>query len=176
MNEENLQVTCQKLCNLNLIRSFYIVDRNGIPSNAPLILPSAILQNTKARIDSNDSKILAHWVLGYIDKNKNYEFWDSLGHSPYYYDIVIPFQFKNLNSIQYQANNSVSCGLFCVFFLAARSLGYTLCDIHQVLGRSYLENDRIVKEFCESLVCSNDSINSFKRIFAYYKSIYKYNA
>jgi len=88
-------------------------------------------------VNSQDSYLPGlHWLAIYKSSTNNYiEFFDSLGKSMFYYgDDVIEFLKTNGGIVRYnnckiQSNKSITCGMFCLYFLVHRDEGMSYNDI-----------------------------------------------
>jgi len=88
-----------------------------------------------------------HWVVFHKYSENKFEFFDSLGFSPFHY------KFKNLpnfdyiiyNKQQYQSSFSNACGYYCLYYLFYKSRGYRLEDILLNFSTNLNSNDLYVK-------------------------------
>ena len=89
-----------------------------------------------------------HWVVFYFPKRGPYEFFDSLGNSPSYYDAgferLLDKKYLMCNT-QLQQSKSNICGLYCVYYVLKRCQGKTMRNIvKEFTGCNKKQNDRHV--------------------------------
>ena len=99
--------------------------------------------NLQERIESGDCLIAnmdpssarsRHWILTFKRRRREdstVEYFDPLGKRPAQGAMTDYFRDKSYvyNCKQLQSNDSESCGLFCIFFLYYRCLGYSMNSI-----------------------------------------------
>ena len=73
-----------------------------------------------------------HWVTFYFPKRGPFEFFDSLGHMPDYYNvgfekILNKKYLKNVGQLQQSTSNV--CGLYCAYYVIKRHKGKTMMGI-----------------------------------------------
>ena len=96
-----------------------------------------------------------HWVVLYRSAQGNYEFFDSFGRPPQYYDERFKtFLQRDLrdpihNSMPLQDNDSDLCGAYVVYFLYFRSRGLTMKNIISHFSSNSRLNDKLVKAFVD---------------------------
>jgi hypothetical protein len=97
-----------------------------------------------------------HWVAIYINKSGFGEYFDSYGFPPLHKDIII---FLNKfcpkgwchNTFMLQSINSLTCGLYCIFYIKTRCLGYSYCHFIRLFTNKTFINDKIVIEFFKEI-------------------------
>ena len=104
---------------------------------------------------SNDPGI--HWLAVYLTKVP--EFFDSLGHSPMFYqfnfeDLMISHGPKYMyNTRRLQNYGSSMCGQYCIYYIISRAAGYSIEEIVQRFDHSNLRNnDTHIENFYNRLV------------------------
>lgn len=95
-----------------------------------------------------------HWCAIYLNVSGLSEYFDPLGRPP-------PFHVKSFfkhqkcnyiyNTTQIQGPYSMSCGHFCIFYVALNCTGLNMSDIVNMFSKSYANNDAIVLNFVEAL-------------------------
>ena len=105
----------------------------------PLSLLASYIVNTDPR--SQPGK---HWVAIYIDKNRHGEYFDSFGNKPN--KMIYNFLQRVCKSISYnkrciQNEKSISCGVFCIYFLLQRN---KLCSMSTSLKS--MSSDTLLNE------------------------------
>ena len=117
--------------------------------------PSLFVVNTDTALGEGE-----HWVVFYFSRNQPAEFFDSVGHSPDFYRT----NFRNLlisegcrgqfmyNTMPLQAQNTSSCGEFCLYFSFYRALNYSFEEIVSTFTSNRLTNEGLVSSFMKRYV------------------------
>ena len=104
-------------------------------------------------VNSDDSSSPGqHWLAVFISSDGILEFFDSYGLPAHFYNIRVSAY--RSNSTQIQADNSTTCGHYCIAYLCARSLGFSLTDFLNSFTYCYASNDRFVTKWIRSLTCA----------------------
>lgn len=94
-----------------------------------------------------------HWITIYVPDRGPAEFFDSLGHSPEYYQAKFEkFLVKHhrnymINNNRLQALGSATCGYYALFYVVHRCRGWEMRDIVHLFGRDLFKNDIKVVNF-----------------------------
>lgn len=95
--------------------------------------------------DENDEPG-SHWVVMYKTATQYIEYFDPYGLPPIHEHIYEKAKGKiRYNIKQLQSNESVFCGLYCLYFVYKKALGYKLQDIVRPFTENYTMNDSYVK-------------------------------
>ena len=120
--------------------------RDGIP--VPDKLPKGYIINTHTSDLPGE-----HWVAIYIDSRGRGQYFDSYGLFPLYNEFT---EFLNdyctswnYNSRTFQSSNSSTCGLYCIFFILFRCLGFSYCQFASFFNQSENANDFILTPFLD---------------------------
>ncbi len=96
-----------------------------------------------------------HWWLLYRASDSLVECFDSLGTSESYVRAHIPFgHYCVFNNTALQTEDSISCGLFTVFFIIERIFNEDLHYeelINEIFSTDKLGNEHVVKQFINCL-------------------------
>lgn len=114
-------------------------------------LPIVVILNTEKR-NLPGSHWLAFWV--YSDGLNNVaDYMDSMGNDllNYNIDFIVPIKFKN--NVRIQEYGTLSCGLFCVYYLTLRAKGLSHNRVIERLTHSPVEAEEIVKRFFKNIPC-----------------------
>lgn len=79
------------------------------------------------------------------------DFYCSYGNPSTAYDFDLPFPIRHTNLQSHQSLFSNLCGVYVIYFLVHRTLGFTLAQIVNHFGPSPELNDQIIKSFYNSL-------------------------
>ena len=93
-----------------------------------------------------------HWIcMSFVECP---EFFDSLGYSPSHYSNTLFEEYLIVNGPQYKYNSkrlqnfgSDTCGLFCLYYIYFKCMGYSLSDIVNSFSNNLRYNDNIVTSF-----------------------------
>ena len=141
------------LHNLNL--DFYVLPKGEIMKTVSFKkYPIVIINNSQAYPDKGE-----HWLLFIILSPKlPILFFDSYGNSPEYYGLEISTSTSKIikNNCQFQAQNSSTCGVYCLyvlylFFVLKKQFTEILSKEFSV--KSYKLNDCKVINFYKTLCC-----------------------
>jgi hypothetical protein len=89
-----------------------------------------------------------HWTAIFLNKGLG-EYFDSYGFPPLHSD-VLHFLNKHCpkgwchNTVMLQSANSMTCGMYCIFYIKLKCLGYTLCEFIKLFTTKASVNDDIV--------------------------------
>lgn len=114
-------------------------------------LDSAYIINTAKRSDV--SAPLKHWYVAYITNNAQnileLQLFDPYGLNPVEsYNFVPELKFTIVSNYPVQPLESSKCGLYCLFFIYKRSLGYNSNQILALFSKRLLhQNDNMMKDF-----------------------------
>ncbi len=92
-----------------------------------------------------------HWIL--IINDKTIYFFDPLGYTPAYYGVPFTYIFGYLipnyhsNNIPYQAHNSKTCGLFCLYAILAYNKYNSLSILSSYFNQNTSLNEQIIIQF-----------------------------
>lgn len=133
-------------------------------------------------IDNMTRKNLGHWVVA-MKLNKDLYFLDSFAKHPSFYNKNINNKYFNFSYYlvkRLQANDSTSCGAYCIFFIHSilRS-EYNIARLENILtstffSNHYKKNDRNIAEYvfkntsisvkkCKEYFCNKDFIIKHKQ-------------
>lgn len=139
--------------NLNtdqIIRALQEINQFGgvIPSNK---LPQNV--RNKFYVINTDPSYMPgkHWVAVYTAKVP--EFYDSLGRPPSFYNKDFEYFLINhgpnyiYNSQRIQSYGSSVCGVYCIYYVLKRSMGYSIKEIVQEFSTDLENNDRKIEKF-----------------------------
>ena len=107
----------------------------------PLKLPASYIVNTDPR-----SKPGKHWTAIYIDKNGCGEYFDSFGLKPNKHILAFLKRVCKkaiYNTKRLQHNKSISCGVYCIYFLRRR---HNMASLPQIFA-SFSTDNKIDNEF-----------------------------
>lgn len=79
------------------------------------------------------------------------DWFDSYGLLIEYYNIQLPVPIKNYNTKVLQPSDSLTCSLYCIYFLRLRSLGYSLPEIVKRFTNNLRLNDYLVIQFYKQI-------------------------
>jgi hypothetical protein len=91
-----------------------------------------------------------HWVLIFLPGNDIPEYFDSLGFPPEFHNYLIhQFLMKQgprywLNYIKVQADNTKTCGQFCLFVADMRCIGLNMDEIMELFYLNLNRNENLV--------------------------------
>ena len=109
--DELLQLVLKDCKTASVVTGIYAID------TLPVLVkhPAALIVNLSPSTSGG-----SHWIVIFVDKNRRGLYFDSLGRKPP--RPILKFLRKNckyfsINRIQYQADDSVFCGLFCIVFI-----------------------------------------------------------
>ena len=93
-----------------------------------------------------------HWVCFYFPVQGPNEYFDSYGLAPWIQEFKVFLGNSYMRSSKtLQSLNSDVCGQYCIFFLLMRIRKCSLQNILNMFSTNRVENDNIVKTFCDSL-------------------------
>ena len=122
-------------------RSWGVFSRDGLPRQ---LLQGGYIMNT----DNIDGPGV-HWIALWMDSDR-LEFMDSFGHSPEYYGWS--FNVPTLrNAVQFQSDQSITCGAYCLYFLYYRCRGFSMKSILENFSSDRTANDYTVTRFLHAL-------------------------
>ena len=107
-----------------------------------------------------------HWVTVYVPRRGQSEFFDSLAHSPGYYQLDFEkFLLKHqpsymINNNTLQDYGTVTCGYYEIFFAVHRCHGWKMVDILQLFTRDLNKNDIRVVNFMHEYFSSSNGTNN----------------
>ena len=108
--------------------------------------PSAYVCNTALHTDEGE-----HWVVIFVDRNGQGEYFDSFGLPPLYMRFVNFLDTQctswTFNEIQLQGLTSTMCGHHCVFYLLHRCRDIPMSRIVHMFGSDVRDNDVLVDDF-----------------------------
>ena len=112
----------------------------------------------------SDPSIMGHWVLFHIDERNNVNFIDSFAKNPRIYGgniskICNELNAKNVVNIQLQSDDSLLCGLYCVYFVFYLTKEYSFKRILSHFSYNYRMNDRIVERILSKLGIQKCELN-----------------
>lgn len=113
---------------------------------APMSLPASYIVNTDPR-----SKPGKHWTAIYIDHHGNGEYFDSFGKKPT--GLIYKFMQRTCKTIKFnkkclQNNNSISCGVYCIYYLKHRNRFCTMSKSLRNMSSDTLLNEvRLIRFF-----------------------------
>jgi len=171
MNEIDVKRVCQQMCKLKLIAGYAVIDQNDQLRHQPVHFPFAIIQNTKPRRHfKNFPGSSAHWIgyFMYVKSGRLYsEYFNSIGLRGNHYKIKNPTHVKTIfsNNVRVQSNQSNLCGLFVLFYIACRSIGYSNLNIKHFLSiNCHRTNDKSMKLFYQIIHSSKTKIEFQQRL------------
>lgn len=106
----------------------------------------------------------SHWISIVRPEKNIIEIFNSLGYQSL--DSLIPhFKFPksyelHFNIEQFQEDNSISCGYFCIYFLIHRVLNYDMSFEHilnDIFDENKNQNEELVRVFCNNLEQNKDT-------------------
>jgi hypothetical protein len=96
-----------------------------------------------------------HWVVFYV-RNINgrlvAEYFDSFARSVNTYGLSVPFHITSSNTQILQSNDSLTCGMHCLFYVYYKARNYPIKYILSMYKSSQSVNDRIVNSFYCKLI------------------------
>ena len=112
--------------------------------------PACFIFNTDKRNEPGQ-----HWLAIYFVKDKNAEFFDSLGYSPSFYKVdkfLDRYSKKYIwNEKRIQGFFSKFCGLYCVFYLYLRFRNKTLKNIQELFDLNFEKNDLFIEKLIKEI-------------------------
>lgn len=132
MNSEQLKCTIRETRCLDAI-TMGVFSADTLP-NLVRRYPSAYICNTDKKEDPGE-----HWVVFWFKDDREAEFYDSLGHSPDYYNQnFVHFIANNApncvyNNVQLQKKNYVTCGHHVLYYLVCKCRGLALYEVVEFL-------------------------------------------
>ena len=87
-----------------------------------------------------------HWLAFFQTKDSEIEFFDSFGKPLSFYSLETTKKVVS-QSLQFQSTLSVSCGMFCVYFICMRSLGHSFLSVINRFSENTETNEEMVAEF-----------------------------
>jgi hypothetical protein len=114
-------------------------------------LDSAYIINTAKRSDARAT--LKHWYVAYITTNAQNMIemllFDPYGLNPVEsYNFVPKIKYTVVSRYPLQPLDSSKCGLYCLYFIYKRSLGYNSDQILALFSKRFLNrNDKLMQEF-----------------------------
>lgn len=104
----------------------------------------------------SDPKVMGHWVLFFIDEGNQVNFIDSFAKHPSTYGgnifkICNKFNAKYVVKNQLQSNDSLLCGLYCVYFIFYLNKKFKMERILSHFSCNYKKNDRMVERILSKL-------------------------
>lgn len=118
-------------------------------------IDSAYIVNTARRGDPHAP--LKHWFVVYITREGNNklvaEVFDSYGEDVVSkYNLSINIKLKIVNNKIIQPLGSDKCGLYCLYYIYKRSIGYSSAQVNSLFSTRYPNlNDSIVSEFYNNI-------------------------
>jgi len=93
-----------------------------------------------------------HWVAFYADKNGTIEYFDSFGREPYIDSFIDYLKMHDTESVRFNArhlqnDDSMVCGIYCLYYLYYKARGVSLKRILKAFSRNYHRNDITVCSF-----------------------------
>ena len=113
-------------------------------------IPKTMMNNYMVIFNNEPSfKPGSHWLALYKRSKKVYEFFDSFGLPPAFYQLTKKHPFlKDCKIIcqnkQLQSISSNLCGLYCIYYLQLRIRGHNMNDIVNHFGSNCKINDAII--------------------------------
>ena len=110
--------------------------------------PSLLIVNTDPHYKPGK-----HWIVIYVPRYGPVEFFDSFGHAPAYYNRnFTDFLRRMERGVKYnkkilQAQNSLMCGPYCLYYAIHRCKGIAMDKITSYFGRNGRRNDETVFHF-----------------------------
>lgn len=105
--------------------------------------PGAYIVNTDRRREPGK-----HWVLFFVSPERVITYFDSLGSVPLHaemYDFIGAAKHFFFNKTRLQANDTRTCGLYCLYVAARLSCGQHLRDVMKKFSsKNLLANDRLI--------------------------------
>ena len=154
--------------NSNQIREILSTDKNIQRYKGSVIAIDELLDfnvELKSRyfIVNNQTQNLSgeHWFAIFLpsDISLPVEMFDSMGKSPSVYNpILLDFLTKqrlqySYNSLRIQSEDSVACGVFCLYFISLRCMGKSYESIIQNFNPSnYYLNEKIATEHIKKII------------------------
>ena len=136
MDNIQLKSLIKKLIKVTTLRNVGIFPKDKIPHSI-IHYPCCFIANTDYSYSTGK-----HWVVFYYHSKLELEFFDSLGHSPNYYNFHIP---SNVNCLclnyPIQSSNSYLCGLFCLYYLFCKSKRKPFSCIARLFSSTHLQNN-----------------------------------
>jgi hypothetical protein len=83
---------------------------------------------------------------------------DSFGHLPSHYDasIDVGYPINYYNKWQIQPSDSLTCYMYCLYFLHQRASGFTYRKLMKKFGSDTLENDSFVKNYYDMKITKRE--------------------
>jgi hypothetical protein len=109
---------------------------------------------------AKSTEVGEHWFVIFKSQNSSLELFDSLGvtenkENIFTQHIRIKAKSLTFNETQFQPNNSISCGKFCIYFLIHRFHNLDL-DFDEFLDEFFVANleinERKVDKFCAAIL------------------------
>lgn len=136
-----------------------------MPNKAPpmYLRPYAMIINLSPitnRNNKTNSISIEHWVVLYLDKKPKYsEYFDSFALKP---PRIIKDFLNDENYLtstkQLQGQLTSTCGVYCVFYIYMKSLGYSMQFILDKFSNDYLMNDIAVTAWLNKKFYLNKNI------------------
>jgi hypothetical protein len=120
------------------------------------MLPSGIRPGIYISNTANSTEPGRHWVTFFVPRNGPSEYFDSIGHSPdYYQEAFVNFLLRReprylMNNTRVQDYGSSTCGYYALFYALHRSYGHSMLDIVQLFDTNLFNNDIKVVNFARS--------------------------
>lgn len=118
---------------------------------------------------SNNYSKGTHWCVIYkSDDSGEVQFFDSLGLPYYYYgNEIIEFLRCNSSFVRYnvrpvQSNSSISCGMFCLYFIYNRLCKINYDNVIAMFSNNKFKNDILVHDFVTRSFNFPKFMNCFK--------------
>ena len=123
-----------------------VLSRDQLPSF--IIFPSHFILNTQ-----NSNQRGEHWLTLFYDVKGHCSFFDSFGNSPQYFNLL-DFIKKTSNTYDFNdfkiQNFSTYCGIYCIFFIYCKNLGYStlkIKNLFKAIKKRYISVDFYFKKF-----------------------------
>ena len=156
MNAEEI-----KNCLLLLFRQarinipFYIFSANTMWKDISIkSYPILIIQNTDRENDPG-----RHWIAYVVLSRNNCEYWDSYGNPITMYKYVqqpTKYIIKE-NCLTLQSDHSYLCGVYCIYYVYHRALGFSYREILDSFSPNVILNDKKMCKFIHSITHMNNN-------------------
>ncbi len=144
----NLQLQCA-------IESSAVSRRFNIGVYAADQLPYRVMDYPQGFIINNQTsrQMGKHWIAIWLDSPNYGDFFDSFGKRPNHYGKQFQdFLQRNVEHYQYnnrvfQSDDSVTCGLYALYYIMLKARGYSLKRIQNSLTSNTMLNDNLMYTF-----------------------------
>lgn len=173
MNENEINNILCKLRQFGILQTFSIVDKTELCRFESPSIPQVILQNTISReLALTTHSYNGHWICYFNEFSNGKQlsmYYDSFGMSPTYYNVCSINNCVHVNKMQHQPHSSTLCGLYCLFFITCKLLGYSNTKIFFTMfsNVNLHLNDKLVQEYMCIIIKSknrNEFVWMFKKL------------